>query len=173
LRAGLAAAERAGSADEVIGCLIDLGMTAMEEGDASRAVGSYRQAIAEINRSKDRSGLPLALANLAEALAAADNLDEAEDLCREAVTLAKEFRQVPIEADGLITLATLWLRQGRAGQARDAACEAAQLAQSCGQSAILERALALASRASTLSAEWDSDPASTRRAVDGELEAPG
>jgi len=174
LRAGLAAAERAGSADEVIGCLIDLGMTAMEEGDVSRAVASYRQAVAEINRSKDRSGLPLALSNLAEALAAADNIDEAEDLCREAVTLAKEFRQVPVEADGLITLATLWLRQGRAAQARDAAGEAAQLAQSCGHSGILERALALASRASTLSdAEWDSVPAKTRRAVEGELEAPG
>jgi class 3 adenylate cyclase/tetratricopeptide (TPR) repeat protein len=174
LRAGLAAAERAGSADEVIGCLIDLGMTAMEEGDVSRAVDSYRQAVAEVNRSKDRSGLPLALANLAEALAAADHLDEAEDLCREAVTLAQEFRQVPVQADGLITLATLWLRQGRVGQARDAAYEAAQLAKSCGHNVILDRALVLASRASTLSeAEWDSVPSKTRRAVEGELEAPG
>jgi tetratricopeptide (TPR) repeat protein len=172
--AGLAAAERAGSADEVIGCLVDLGMTAMEEGDVSRAVGSYRQAVAEINRSKDRSGLPLVLANLAEALAAADNIDEAEDLGREAVALAKEFRQVPVEADGLITLATLWLRQGRAGQARDAAREAAQLAQSCGHRVIQERALALASRVSELSdAAWDSVPQKAGRGVDGELEAPG
>jgi tetratricopeptide (TPR) repeat protein len=174
LRAGLAAAERAGSADEVIGCHIDLGMTAMEEGDVSRAVDSYRQAVAEVNRIKDRSLLPQALANLAEALAAADNIDEAEVLCREAVTLAKDFRQVRIQADALITLATLWLRQGRAGQARDAASEAAQLAKSCGHSVFLERALALASRASTSpDEEWDSVETSARRAVDGELEAPG
>jgi class 3 adenylate cyclase/tetratricopeptide (TPR) repeat protein len=174
LRAGLTAAERAGSADELIGCLIDLGMTAMEEGDVSRAVVSYRQAVAEVNRSKDRSGLPLALANLAEALAAADDIAEAEDLCTEAITLAKEFRQVPVQADGLITLATLWLRQGRTDQAADVAYEAAQLAKSCGDSAILERALALASRASSMSdAECESVPSKTGRGVDGELEAPG
>jgi class 3 adenylate cyclase/tetratricopeptide (TPR) repeat protein len=174
LRAGLAAAERAGSADEVIGCLNDLGMTAMEEGDVSRAIDSYRQAVAEINRINDRSLLPQALANLAEALAAAGNIDEAEDLCRAAVTLAKEFRQVRIQADAVITLATLWLRQGQPGQARDAASEAAQLAKSCGDSVLLQRALALARRASTLfGEESDSVETSARRAVDGELEAPG
>jgi tetratricopeptide (TPR) repeat protein len=126
LTAGLALAERTGRIDELGGCLINLGLVELARGQVDEAIACDRRAIDAF----ERLGHPAratAYGNLAEALLARGDLDEARTYCQMAITVASQQHDSLAVADATLTAAIADLRAGRAHEAAPAACRAAEL----------------------------------------------
>jgi adenylate cyclase len=144
---GLAIAERVGNAEEIGGCLVNLGMVELERGNIGEAIALDRRAIDEFERIAHGSGRAGAYGNLAEKLLAADELEEALAQAERALALATEIGHAPTVADVQRTIARIMLRDGRAAEAADRAELAAAAFREMGAEAEAAEALALAEEA--------------------------
>ena len=125
LASGLVLAERIGGVEELGGTLINLGLVELALGRAGDAVATDRRAVAEFRRVGHASGLMIATANLAEALVATGDLDEAEALAQTGLAMAADLDDAPIVADITRTRAAARLRAADHAGARALALEAA------------------------------------------------
>ena len=124
LRAGLALAERTGRVEEIGGCLINLGLVELAREHVDDAISCNRRAIDEL----ERIGHPAraqAYANLAEALLARGDFDEAHEYCEQAIAVASQQHDALTVADASLTAAIADLRSGRPSEAGSRAEEAA------------------------------------------------
>jgi class 3 adenylate cyclase/tetratricopeptide (TPR) repeat protein len=91
LNRGLQLAERVGAADEIGGCLINLGMIERDRGDLDRAIDCDRRAIQEFETAGHGIGRGNAYGNLAEKLVLVGSYDEADQYCQLALRIAEEI----------------------------------------------------------------------------------
>jgi adenylate cyclase len=127
LQRGLAVAERVGSADEIGGCLINLGRAESGRGAHVAAMGHDRRAIEEFERIGHGSGRAVGYANLADKLARVGNLDEALTWCDKALDLARSIGHPLSIADVYDTMAYIHLQRGDLADAAARSEEAASL----------------------------------------------
>lgn len=127
LRRGLALAERAGSAEEIGACLINLGLAEMERGELADAVACDRRAIEEFERIGHGTGRAIGYANLAEKLALRGDHEEALEQCAKALELSRAIGNSVTVADTLRTVSRIRLEQGDFADAAAQAEEAAKL----------------------------------------------
>jgi tetratricopeptide (TPR) repeat protein len=147
LRRGLATAERVGSAEEIGGCLLNLGMVELERGNLADAIELDRRAIDQFDRIGHGSGRAAAYGNLAEKLLASGDLDEALRTGERALEVAEEIGHAPTVADVQRTMARILLEQGRTDEAADRAEASAAVFREMGADAEAEAALAVAESA--------------------------
>jgi adenylate cyclase len=147
LRRGLELAQRVGSAEETVACLINLGLVELSRGALDEAIACDRQAIETCERIGLETGRAFALANLAEKLIYREDYDEALRLCDEAEELARSIGQWPTVADVIQTRAKLSLRTGAFTEAAKQAEESATLFLEAGESPRAAESLQLAADA--------------------------
>ena len=143
LQRGLATAERVGSAEEIGGCLMNLGMVELERDNLDAAIELDRRAIEQFERIGHGSGRAAAHGNLAEKLLRAGALSEALASAEDALAIAHEIGHAPTVADVQRTRARILLRQGKANEAAVAAETAAAAFREMGAEAEADEALAV------------------------------
>ena len=148
LERAMALAERTGSTDELIGCLVNLGLVHLRLGNLDEAVKYDLRALLEAQRVGHAIGAVFAQGNLAEALVERGDLGEAVIACEEAITMCSELGDQQGVADVRSTLALAYLRQGRATEAVEEAERAAALFEEVGDPAGAVQALEHAIKAS-------------------------
>jgi adenylate cyclase len=136
-------AERTGGVEEIGGTLIDLGLVRLALGQPELAVEDDRRAIAEFGRVGHASGRMIATANLAEALVAAGELDEAVESAADAIRLATELDDPITTADVTLTLARERLRRGDHAAAIERAEDASRRFRDLGEPSTATDALRL------------------------------
>jgi tetratricopeptide (TPR) repeat protein len=169
LRAGLEAAERTGSVEEIGGCLINLALVEHQRGAFEEAVACDHRAIAEFERSGHASGRAQGYANLAWKLAGTGAADEATVYCEKALELAHALGLSLTVADVYDTMASIALGTGDAAAAGARAEEAASLYLQVGAVPQAAGSLELAAQAWEVAGE--TDRAGGARARLGELAA--
>ena len=127
LRRGLEIAERVGSAEEIGGCLINLGLAEYQRGNLAGAIGHDRRAIEEFERIGHGSGRARGYANLADKLARTGEFDEALSWCDKALDLSRAIGHSLTVADVYDTMAFIHLQRGDLAEASERAEEAALL----------------------------------------------
>lgn len=127
LHEGLALAERVGSAEELGGCLINLGMVELERGNSRAAIALTRRAIEEFERVDHGSGRAFGYSNLAWACAIAADFDEAMKHAEDSLAYSKAISHPLTVADTLDTMAYILLATGEIARAGQTAEEAAAL----------------------------------------------
>jgi adenylate cyclase len=127
LQEGLTLAERVGSAEEVGGCLINLGMMQLERGDAAAAIALNQRAIEEFERLDHGSGRAWGYSNLAWAHANAREFDEASRHADHSLAFSQEIGHTITIAETLDTIAYIALETGDTTRAAAAAEEAARV----------------------------------------------
>jgi adenylate cyclase len=127
LRRGLELAERVGNAEEIGGCLINLGLMEYERGSATEAIELDRRAIEEFERIGHGSGRAQAYTNLADKLAQTGDYDAALAWAEKALELARAIGHSLTIADVSDTIALVRLETGEHGEAARKAEEAASL----------------------------------------------
>jgi adenylate cyclase len=147
LRHGLELAERVGNAEEIGGCLINLGLVEFERGAVAEAIACDRRAIEEFERIGHGSGRAISYANLATHLVEAGELDEALACCERAVEIARPIGYTTTIADADQTLASIYLRKGDFRGAAERAEQAAMLFLEVGAVPYAAQALGLAAEA--------------------------
>jgi class 3 adenylate cyclase/tetratricopeptide (TPR) repeat protein len=147
LRRGLDLARRVGKPDEIGGCLINLGMVELERGDLAAATACDREAIEQFETIGHESGRATAYANLAEKLLLAGEVDEAEAVCRKALSLARGISLTFTVADATQTLGAIRMQQGEPEAAARLFTEAAAGFASMGVEGRAEHATRLATAA--------------------------
>jgi class 3 adenylate cyclase/tetratricopeptide (TPR) repeat protein len=135
-------AERTGSTDELIGCLVNLGLVHLRLGDLDEAVKCDLRALLEAQRVGHAIGAAFAQGNLAEALVERGDLGEAVIVCKEAITMCSDMGDQQGVADVRSTLALAYLRQGRTSEAAAEAEQAAALFEEVGDTGGAIQALA-------------------------------
>ena len=125
LRRGLALAQRVGNAEEIGGCLINLGLFELERGALDEAIACDRRAIEEFERIQHGAGRATAYANLGEKLMYRGDYDEARRYCGQGLALARNLGHAFTIADATRTQAMIALRcddfETAASQAESAA----------------------------------------------------
>ena len=152
LRRGLFIAERTGNAEELGGCLINLGMAELERGHLPAAVECDERALALFRNSGHVNGQATAISNLAEKLLALDLVDEADAQCERGIAMAKETGALRIVADGYRTLAQIRMRQRRHEEAVTAAQASVELFVAVGDEVEARAAREVLDRISSLAA---------------------
>ena len=141
-------AQRTGSTDELIGCLVNLGLVHLRLGNLDDAVKYDLQALLEAERVGHAIGAAFAQGNLAEALVERGDLGEAVIACKEAIRMCSDMGDHQGVADVRSTLALAYLRQGRLEEAAAEAEQAASLFEEVGDTGgavqALEHAIAAA-----------------------------
>ena len=127
LRRGLELAERVGSAEEIGGCLINLGLVEYRRGDAAAAIGYDRRAVEEFERIGHGSGRARGYANLADKLALIGEYDESRGWAVKALDLSRAIGHSITIADVFDTMAYIGLQEGDYAKAASQGEEAATL----------------------------------------------
>ena len=127
LARGLEIAERVGNAEEVGGCLLNLGAVEHERGNFEAAASYHRRAMEVFERIDHATGRTQATANLAWALAEGGQHEEALAWCGRALELARTFDHAASVADVTDTIASIHLAKGEYAEAERRAEEAAAL----------------------------------------------
>jgi class 3 adenylate cyclase/tetratricopeptide (TPR) repeat protein len=127
LRQGLAQAEKIGSAEEMGGCLLNLGLVELERGDYAAAEAANRRAIDEFERTRNGSGRAAGYSNLAWTLAHAGDYDQALEYCRQSMEYARAIGHTMTVAETLDTMSFIGLRTGAYGDAAVHAEDAASI----------------------------------------------
>ena len=107
LQRGLELAERAGLAEEVGGCLINLGLVHGARSDHRAASECYARAATTFEQTGNRAGRAMAYGNRAYELMALGETGEAQDLARRGLELADEVGNHMTSADIHHTLGLL------------------------------------------------------------------
>jgi len=147
LRRGLELAERVGSAEEIGGCLVNLGWAEYQRGDLAAAIGHDRQAIEVFERIGHGSGRARGYTNLADKLARSGELDEALTWCDKALDLSRSIGHSLTIADVYDTMAFIGLQSGRFEEAVARGEEAASLYLEMGASPQAAKSLEIAASA--------------------------
>src|SRR5207244_5861021 len=109
--------ERIGSAEEMGGCLLNLGLVELERGDYVAAEAANRRAIDEFERTRNGSGRAAGYSNLAWTLAHAGDYGKALEYCRRGMDFAREIGHTMTVAETLDTMAFIVLRTGAYSEA--------------------------------------------------------
>ena len=147
LRRGFALAQRLGSAEEIGGCLINLGIVEEQRGRLDDAIECYRRAIGEFERIAHGSGHAIGYLNLASVLGRKRDYDEAERCAERALAIARSIGHALAAAETLDTMATIALEKGAPLEAATRAEEAAGEFIDAGAPTSAAKALELAARA--------------------------
>jgi tetratricopeptide (TPR) repeat protein len=147
LRRGLEVAERVGSAEEIGGCLINLGLTEYRRGELMAAIAHDRRAVEEFERIGHGSGRAQGYTNLADKLAQAGEFDEALRWCEKALDLSRSIGHSPTIPDVYDTIAFIRLQNGDFAAAAARAEEAASLYLEMGAALQAARTLEIAAEA--------------------------
>lgn len=147
LRRGLEVAERVGSAEEIGGCLINLGWAEYQRGELAVAIGHDRRAIEAFERIGHGSGRARGYANLADKLARAGEFEEALTWGDKALDLSRAIGHSLTIADVYETMAFVRLQSGDFADAIERAEEAASLYLDMGLSPQAAKALEIAAEA--------------------------
>jgi adenylate cyclase len=125
LRRGLKVAERVGSAEEIGGCLINLGLAEYQRGALADAIAHDRRAVEEFERIGHGSGRARGYSNLAYKLAQAGEFEEALAWCDKAIDLSRAIGHSMTIADVQDTVAFIRLKRedyaGAVAKAEEAA----------------------------------------------------
>jgi class 3 adenylate cyclase/tetratricopeptide (TPR) repeat protein len=127
IRRGLELAERIGSAEEIGGCLINLGLVELSLGNLDAALSCNARAIEAFEAIHHGSGRATAYSNQGWALANVGRYDEALDACAKALDVARSIGNKVTIAQTLDTIAFVALRQGDFVEATAQAEDAARL----------------------------------------------
>jgi predicted ATPase len=127
LQRGLEIAERVGSAEEIGGCLINLGWAEYQRGELAVAIAHDRRAIEEFERIGHGSGRARGYANLADKLARTGEFEEALSWCDKALELSRAIGHSLTVPDVYDTMAFIHLQRGDLADASERAEEAATL----------------------------------------------
>lgn len=127
LREGLGLAERMGNAEELAGCLINLGMVEFQRHQLDEAILCDRRAIEEFERIGHGAGRAIGYGNLAEKLAARGDLEEALRTAELAQDIARSIGHAGTIADVLQTMAAIHLQRGQYETAAQRADEAVEV----------------------------------------------
>ena len=127
LRRGLELAQRVGSAEEIVGCLINLGLAELHRGRLDEAIAADREALEICERVGLEPGRGTAYANLAEKLAHREEYEEALAACEKAVEIANAVGRPHTIADVAQVRALIALGRGAFAEAARKAEEAAAL----------------------------------------------
>jgi class 3 adenylate cyclase/tetratricopeptide (TPR) repeat protein len=127
LRRGLELAQRVGSTEEIVGCLINLGLVELGRGRLDDAIAFDRQAIELCERVGLEPGRATAYANLAEKLAHREDYEEALAACEKAVEIAHAIGRPYTVADVAQVRALIALGRGAFAEAARTAEDAAAL----------------------------------------------
>ena len=147
LRQGLEVAERVGSAEEIGGCLVNLGLAEWERGHRAEAIGYHYRAIEEFERIGHGSGRARGYANLADMFAHVGEFEEALSWCHKALELSRSIGHSLTIADVYDTMAVIGLRTSDLAAAAAHAEEAAALYLQLGVVPQASRSLELAAEA--------------------------
>jgi len=159
LRRGLHLAERVGNAEEIAGCLINLGLVELQRGNLNEAIACDHRAIAEFERIGHSTGRATAYANLAEKLVHRGDYAEAARYCDQALAIAHAIDHTLTIADAHRTIALICLRRGDLGRAASEAQLAADLL-------LGMRATSSAARAFIVAAEATEKAGDSQRAAE-------
>jgi adenylate cyclase len=107
LQRGLELAERTGLAEEVGGCLINLGLVHGARSDHRKASDCYARAAVTFEQTGNRAGRAMAYGNRAYELLALEEIGAAQDLARRGLQLAVEVGNHMTAADIHHTLALI------------------------------------------------------------------
>jgi class 3 adenylate cyclase/tetratricopeptide (TPR) repeat protein len=124
LRRGLELAERTGNAEEIAGCLINLGLVEQARGGLDVAIECDRRAIRAFERIAHVSGRAIGHSNLAEKLVIAGDPEEAWIEASTALDLASSIGHQQTIGDVIDTMAMIHLARGD----HDAAAQQAEAA---------------------------------------------
>jgi tetratricopeptide (TPR) repeat protein len=164
LQRGLEIARRMGNAEEIGGCLINLGLVEQEREDLEAGAGYDRDAIGEFERIGLSSGQAIAHSNLAEKLVLMGALDDAVVHVVTAHELATEIGLTLIVGDVTKTMALLKLEQGDPLGAAEEAEKAASIYTAIDALPAAADSLALAARAFEDAGQQEKARAATARA---------
>ena len=162
LRRALPLAERIGSVEEIMACLVNLGVAELRIGELDAALAHSRRALEEAGRVGHTIGEAIISVNLAEILLRRGDVEEASISGQRGIDLASEIGDPWTLADGQMIMAEIRLDQGFAGEATRQAEKAAALFVEMGNNANAASALKLAARA----AERDGDTGRARSLSD-------
>jgi adenylate cyclase len=168
LRRALEAAERVGSAEEIGGSLLNLGILEFMREDLTSAIDCDRRAIAQFERIGHTSGRAQAYANLGYKLSQAGEHQEALEYCERGIALAREIGDALAVADVTDTIAAVCLAENDLAAAVERGEEAARLYMKLG--AIPQAAGALEIAANALERAGERAQAVATRARAKELE---
>lgn len=124
LRRGLELAKKTGNAEEIAGCLINLGLVELSRDAVETAIGCDRQAIEAFEGIAHVSGQAIGRSNLAEKLVLAGRPDEAALEAATALELARSIGHQQTVGDVTDTIAMIHLAKGEF----DAAARQAEVA---------------------------------------------
>lgn len=127
LEAGLALAERTGNAEEVAGCLINLGLALLALDDVDGGIACDTRAVTLFQSCGHRNGEALARSNLGEKLLARGDDEGALEECRRGLAIAMQTGAAAIAAEAQRILVEVLDAQGRKEEARLGALEARRL----------------------------------------------
>ena len=148
LRGALETAERVGSAEEIGGSLINLGVTQTHLGQFEAAVASNLLALDEFERIGHLSGRAVANVNLADNLGRLGEADRALAHAERALEITERAGHQLLMADAMKTKAGILLGQGRREDALEASERAAAMFEEAGAGPMAEEARAIAAQAS-------------------------
>ena len=127
LRRGLELAQRVGSAEETVACLINLGLVELECGRLDEAIAFDREALEVCERVGLEPGRAAAYGNLAEKLAHRGDFEEALAACEKVIEIASAIGRPHILADVAQVRALIAFGTGAFAEAASRAEEAAAL----------------------------------------------
>ena len=148
LRGALEKAERVGSAEEIGGSLINLGVTQTHQGQFEAAVASNLRALDEFERIGHLSGRAVANVNLADNLGRLGEAERALAHADQALEITERAGHQLLMADAMKTKAGILLGQGRREDALEASERAAAMFEEAGAGPMAEEARAIAAQAS-------------------------
>ena len=165
LRRGLDIARRTGNAEEIGGCLINLGLVEQERGNLQAGAEYDREAITEFEKIALASGQAIAHSNLAEKLVLVGDLDAAVLHAATAHELASDLGLMLIVGDVTKTMALLKLEQGDPLAAAEEAEKAASIYASIEATPAAADSLTLAATAFEKAGQKDKARAATAQAL--------
>lgn len=132
LEHGVAIAERTGNAEELGGCLINLGLVYLALGRVDDAVACDERAMPLFEHAGNRNGIATTHSNLGEKLLVAGRVEQALEHCAAGLAIAETTGAVVICADAKRTIAWALLAAHDLDAAATTAREAAALFESVG-----------------------------------------
>jgi tetratricopeptide (TPR) repeat protein len=98
-------------------CLNNLGYLAYRQHQYARARDLYQQGLALRREIDDQRGISIALENLGMVACASGEYAQAREYLRDALRLAVEIRATPCIVETLVSVATLWAKEGKTERA--------------------------------------------------------
>jgi adenylate cyclase len=153
-----------GNAEEIGGCLINLGLVEMRRGALADAISCTRRAIDEFERLGHGAGRAHGYANLAWALAENGELDESLLYCQQALEVARAIGHSLTIADVYDTMALVRLKEGDPSAAVEQAEEAVSMYLELGLAPQAAKSLELVAKAWEFAGENERASATRARA---------